>query len=192
MTAREGFDWEAAKARLERARLAIDSAGHDREQMEALYRRRARVLAQPEAGTVEEGEKIIIFRLGSSRYAFPLAIVSEVIVKPRIAPAPGSPAEVAGLIQVRGEIRAVWNLGRTLGLAGANAGEAENVLLVRATGGEAGCLVGEVEDILAIKDDDRRPPPDKAAHAAWMTEGLVVVLDAEAMFPGRTERNGQA
>jgi purine-binding chemotaxis protein CheW len=190
MTVRKGFDWEAAKARLERARLAIDSAGHNSEQMEALYRRRARVLAQPEAGTIEEGERIVVFQLGSSRYAFPLAIVSEVIVKPRIAPAPGSPGEIAGLIQVRGEIRVVWNLGRMLGLTEANAAESGNVLLVRAPGGEAGCLVGELEDILAIKDKDRRPAPDNAARAAWMTSSLVVVLDPAAMFPGRTERNG--
>jgi purine-binding chemotaxis protein CheW len=191
MSARGNFDWAGAKARLERSRLAIESAGYNSEQLETLYRRRARVLAQPEAGTVERGEAIVVCRLGSARYAFPLAVVSEVIAKPRIAPAPGSPAEIAGLIQVRGEIRAVWNLARVLGLTEANAGETGTVLLVRAIGGDAGCLVGEVEDILVIKHEDRRRAPDKGPHAAWMTSDLVVVLNPAAMFSGRTERNGQ-
>ncbi len=191
MSAGKGFDWEAAKARLERARLAIESEGHNSEQVEALHRGRAEALARRDAGSAETGERILIFRLGQERYAFPLAKVAEVVMKPRIAPAPAAPPEVAGLIQVRGEIRPVWDPAPLLGLTQTDSSESRDVLLLRLAGGEAGCLVSEVEDILAVKEDERRPAPDKAPHAAWMTSDRVVVLDPATLFPGRTERNGQ-
>jgi purine-binding chemotaxis protein CheW len=193
MSIKKGFDWAAAKTRLERARLAIESTGYSSGQVDILYRLRAQSLAMPEAGSTEAAEhKIVVFRLGTARYGLPLEGVAEVIAKPRIAPAPGSPPDVVGLIQVRGEIRPVWNTARLLELAPLNSDETRNVLLLRNSAGEAGFLVSEVEDIRGIKDEDRMPPPEKAAHAAWMTNDLVVVLDPAAMFPGKTERNEDA
>lgn len=203
--AAEGFDWQAARAQLERARSAIEASGRSDEQIEKLYRRRAELLAQPAAGTSAAGdavETIMVFRLGAERYAAPLAAVAEVIARPRIAAAPGAPAEIAGLIQVRGEIRVVWDLRQLLGLPspglpgdgppGENNDGPGVVLLLRTAAGEAGALADEVEDIRVVQEDEKRPALEKAAHAAWMTADLVTVLDTESLLPGETEENGNA
>jgi purine-binding chemotaxis protein CheW len=184
MNANKRFDWQAARTRLERARLAIEALDYSPAQIDNLYRKRAQALAAPETVTENAGERIVIFRLGAARYALPLHSVVEVIVKPRIAPAPGAPPEVVGLIQVRGEIRPVWLL-----QPGESKHQPANVLLLRVNGAEAGCQVDEVEDIRLVKNDDRQPVPEKSPHALWMTSDLVVVLDPAAIFPEQTEQN---
>ncbi len=184
MTANQGIDWRAARERLESARRAIESGARSDEQLDALYRARAALLAKPPgADTAARGESIMIFRLGTARYAAALADVVEVAARPRIAPAPGAPAEIAGLMQIRGEIRVVWNTARTLHLAQTDIGETASVLLLRTPAGEVGILVDDVEDIRNVNEDERRPAPEKSPHAAWMTDDLVIVLNAGSLFP---------
>lgn len=195
MSATEGIDWRAARERLERIRRAIESGARSDEQLDALYRARAALLSKPAgADAIAPGESIMIFRLGTARYGIPLADVAEVAARPRMAPAPGAPPEIAGLMQIRGEIRVVWNTARALHLPKADVGETASVLLLRTGAGEAGILVDEVEDIRHVQEDERRPAPEKSPHAAWMTGDLVIVLNAGALIPGsrdRTEENAE-
>jgi purine-binding chemotaxis protein CheW len=189
MNRASGFDWQSARERLQRARLAIESEARSPEQLEALYAQRAAVLAQPPAQTSDAGEAIMVFHLGAERYAIPLTRIAEVVARPRIAPAPGTLPVIAGLIQIRGEIRVTWNLRRLLGLSESDSGEGATVLLLRTTTGEAGLLVDDVEDIRTVVQSRRRPAPDGAPHAAWSTEDLVIVLDTETLLPRAAEEN---
>ncbi len=191
MSGAKRLDFQGARERLERALLAIESETRPPEELEAIYRQRAALLSAPlEAGAGEASEAIVVFRLGSGRYAVPLASVSEVTARPRVAPVPGSLEEMEGLIQVRGEIRVVWNLRRLLGLEPApEGGEDRTALLLRTGKGEAGVLVDEVEDIRSVRATERLPAPEDSAAGAWMTSDLVLVLNAEGLLPEyKTER----
>lgn len=189
----KGFDWQSARERLERARLLIESDARSPEQLEALYRERAALLAQPlVTKSSDAGETIMVFRLGSERYAIPLTRITEVVARPRIAPAPGTLPVIAGLIQIRGEIRVTWDLRRLLGVSESESDESATVLLLRTPAGETGLLIDAVEDIRTVGQDGRRPAPERAPHAAWTTEDLVIVLDTETLLPGAAEENTNA
>jgi len=179
------LDFQGARERMLRALTVIESDIRPREEIEAAYRQRAEWLARPlELDAGDAPEDIVIFRLGESRYAVPLRSVAEVTARPLVAPAPGAPESIAGLIQVRGEIRVLWNLRKLLGLAPrGEPGENRTALLLRTGKGEAGVLVDEVEDIRTVNAPDRRPPPDDSSAGAWMTEDLIIVLDTDGLWP---------
>ncbi|HEY3839275.1 MAG TPA: chemotaxis protein CheW [Bryobacteraceae bacterium] len=190
MSGAKRFDWPSVHARLERAQLAIEFPARSKEQLEELYRERAARLARPvvaEAGGVQES--ILIFRLGSERYAIPVLSIAQIAKRPPVAPAPGMPAEIAGLVQIRGEIRVAWNLARVLGLPENEMSESGAVLLIKTSGGEAGLLVDEVEDVRSVNENQRRPAPERSPLAAWMTEDLVMVLNTEVLLPQAAEEN---
>jgi purine-binding chemotaxis protein CheW len=186
MSGSNRLDFEQARKRMERALASIESTAASPAELESVYRQRAEWLARPlDSGEDETAGQIVIFRLDNARYALPLNSVVEVIARPRITPTPGAPPEVAGLIQVRGEVRVVWNLQRILGLPSSHeSGANPAALLLRLAGGEPGVLVDEVEDIRAVPDKQRCPEPQDSVMSAWMTADLVTVLSVDALFPG--------
>ena len=94
---------------------------------------------------------------------------------------------MAGLIQVRGEVRPVLNAGRLLSVPDDDSGDSKIILLLRRGPREIGLQVDEVEDIRTVSEDERKPPFHGAAHARWMTDDLVTVLDTDSMFKEHTE-----
>jgi chemotaxis signal transduction protein len=100
---------------------------------------------------------------------------------------PGAPPEVAGLIQVRGEVRPVLNAGRLLGVPGDHSRGSNIILLLRRGPREIGVQVDEVDDIRAVSQDERKPPFRGAVHARWMTDDLVTVLDTDSLLKEHTE-----
>ena len=190
MSGPKGFDWSAVHQRLERALLAIESTARSKEQLDALYRQRAVRLAMPGVDQSEDTpEEILVFRLASERYAIAVERIVQVARRPPLAPAPGAPAEIAGLVQVRGEIRVAWNLARILGLRDRESTETGSVLLIKTSHGEAGLLVDELEDVRSVAESQRRPAPDSSPQAAWMTDDLVIVLNTEVLLPQAAEEN---
>jgi purine-binding chemotaxis protein CheW len=177
------IDWDAARARLAQAQHRLDSAEIPVEDRERIFRARAELLSRPEepAGPDVEGQSIMVFRIGRERYAVPLASVSEVITGAAVAPVPGAPGRVAGVIQVRGEIRPALNLAHALGLSEGYGSDPATVLLFRRQGREVGLRTGPVEDIRTLGAAARRPAPETARHAVWMTADLVMVLNVDAL-----------
>jgi chemotaxis signal transduction protein len=129
----------------------------------------------------------MIVRIGAARYGISLPEISEVTDGSTCAPVPGAPPEVAGLIQVRGEVRPVLNAGRILGAPDDHSGDSKVILLLRRGSREIGLQVEEVEDIRSVKEEERKPPFRGAAHARWMTGDLVTVLDTDSLLKEHTE-----
>ena len=59
--------------------------------------------------------KVLVFYIGSERYALPLAAVVRVLPVARLAALPGAPAYVAGLLDLHGEPVPVIDLSRLAG-----------------------------------------------------------------------------
>jgi chemotaxis signal transduction protein len=147
---------------------------------------RAELLARPVShGEDSAGEGIMIVRIGSARYGIALPEIAEVTCGSACAPVPGAPPEVAGLIQVRGEVRPVVNAGRILGVD--IRGHSKIILLLRRGSREIGIQVDEVEDIRTVREEERKSPFHGAAHARWMTDDLVTVLDTNSLLEEHTE-----
>jgi purine-binding chemotaxis protein CheW len=176
---RSNIDWPAAYAALRESQRLVEQAQVRAGERLRIQRERARLLAQKPAATVSARIEIVIFRVGPERFALPLSDVAEVVAHPAIAPVPGAPPEIAGVLQVRGEIRPVFALARLFGIEPA---EADAVLLVRHNGSEAGLATGEVEDIAELREEDRAATAPEDPRIRQVTSGLIQVLGLEAVL----------
>ena len=196
-------DWNNIYARLERIREVLDSEENPSPETvaRAWSERAKRYAATNEAREDESreagagftaGESVLVFRLGGDRYGIPVSSVREVLPGARIAPVPGAPAAVAGLIQVRGEIRPVYDLRQRLQMPAAAprpANDGETVIVLSAAGREFGIRVDSAEEIRAWRADapfaigERRP--GQTPWVAGVAEGLVSSLNMEFHWWGR-------
>jgi len=180
----QGLDWAEAKKRLERTQAQLDRAGiRSSEELARIYDERAEVLAHAVrlSDTAEAG-KILLFRIGAARFGIPLESVADAIGNPKIAPVPGTPKAVAGLIQIRGEARPVWNIGPILGLSepASDQPPPNRIILLRNGTHEFGILVDQIEDVIAGVGDHRQTAVGSVA--ATITKDFVTVLDSKSLF----------
>jgi purine-binding chemotaxis protein CheW len=181
---RQGIDWAAAKKRLEHTQASLDSAGtRSSDELTRIYGARAEALAHAArlSETAEAG-KILLFGIGAAQFGIPLESVAEAIANPKIAPVPGAPQAVAGLIQVRGEARPVWNIGPILDLAtpASDQPAPSRVILLRNGAHEFGILVDQIEDVVANTGDHRRTTVGSVT--ASITKDFITVIDSKSLF----------
>src|SRR5437879_4642246 len=113
------INWAEVKQRLNESQLALDKArADDPERLESVYRQRAAQLADRRAqvsGPVS-ALRVLVFGLGTERYALEFADLVEMLPFARCTPVPGGPAQLLGVANIHGEIRSVLDLGRLLEL----------------------------------------------------------------------------
>ena len=183
MKRRRRLNWAEVRQRLRLAQQLTTAAGTDAAERTRILEHRAQLLAVP-AGTSElsrSSELIMVFRTGADRFALPLSALLEVIPQPKCAPVPGAPAEVAGLIQVRGDVRPVYHLRLLLGFQAHERPAFSTVLLLRTADAQFGIGADEVEDVRAVTENQRRPAPSGRGRAGWMTEDLAPVLEVDSL-----------
>jgi purine-binding chemotaxis protein CheW len=183
------IDWEAARASIEDAGKRLERAETSVEQRDSVFRQRLQALAYVPADPAESGtqQEMIVFRLDEERLALPLARVIEVLTGPNIAPVPAAPAHVVGVMQVRSEIRPVFDLKQLLGTAGAE--PRDTVLLVQDGNREIGLRVDQVEDIRTVAAAELREGPEANRRIQGITRDLVQVLDLDALLSELEDEN---
>lgn len=120
-------------------------------------------------------------RLGSAEYGLPMERVREVLRPPPVTRVPFPPPDVRGVVQVRGALVAVLDLGTRL-RGGPAAGPGRLVVVTPPRGGEpVGLLVDAVTGMVETDPEGLRPAPPEAEAA--LPEGwLAGVAEPE---PGR-------
>ncbi len=180
---RAGIDWEQARTRLRMSESALEDAlAESPGRIEAAYRQRAVRLAkrQVERGPVSAGLPVLVFRLGQERYAVELKEVAEVLSFARCTPAPGAPAEFLGVINLRGELRAVLNLGRVL-VSSESGGESGFVLVLRRPGQAVGLKVDLIEELREIRPEELTLPT-QGNYGKGLVGGTLMLLDVEKVL----------
>lgn len=119
------------------------------------------VLAQRRAS--DRISRWVGFDLAGQAYALPILRVREVLPAPVVEPVPGAPAEILGLINLRGRILTVIDLRQRLGLAPAR-GERYAVMVIDGGGEWLGLRVDAVCELRsvvaqAVQEAPRVPPP---------------------------------
>lgn len=125
----------------------------------------------------------VVFRVEKERYALPLSAVREVVVPPQVwSRVPRAPPAVRGVINLRGRVVTVVELGRLLGLAELPTPPQKVVLLDRGRR-DLGLLVTEVEGIEPIEKVTGAPGKQAdAVRGVARLKGLAVtVLDPEGV-----------
>jgi purine-binding chemotaxis protein CheW len=91
-------------------------------------------------------ERVVVCRIGTERFALPVASVRAVVALPAVARIPGAPTTVRGLVNVRGTLVTTVSGARLLGSSEGTAA-AEWLVVLAMLGGRVGLEVDEVEDL---------------------------------------------
>jgi purine-binding chemotaxis protein CheW len=132
------------------------------------------------------------FEVGEHLFALDIERVQEILLPPPLTRVPGAPPEVAGLLNLRGQIVPAIDLRRRLGLPeGQSPSDAPHVVL-RGDDGAVSLRVDAIGDILPFEDSALAPVPDNVrgplrallvgVHA--LADRLLLVLSADAVVDG--------
>jgi purine-binding chemotaxis protein CheW len=137
----------------------------------------------PAAGPLEEAalERMALLSVGEHRFAVAISRIREIIPAREYTPLPGSGTHVCGLINLRGRIVTVIDLGARLHLPPASANPDHSIVIVDHRGKLAGLAV---EDVTRIVDVD----PAALADAA---DALRALRIDRAYLRGVGETDGQ-
>ena len=131
----------------------------------------------------------LLFRVGADVYASRVADAREVIPLRPTTRIPGAPPFVRGLINMRGTIVTVLDLGMRFDPNRSAADEGSILLVRHGVGGDrvVGIVVDEVLDVraLAIDEGDTEAADARSAvmlGVATLDEAAVVVLDLDALI----------
>jgi purine-binding chemotaxis protein CheW len=134
-------------------------------------------------GTLTE---LLLLRQGAEFFALELTAAMEALELPVLAPLPGAPASLRGMLTDRGAAIPVFSASRILEVEGSGAGD-EVLVIVRDGDRQVGLVVDEVEDVIMVDLTTMQRPMD-SMRAAGVVRGLVhsgsrlvAVLDASAV-----------
>jgi purine-binding chemotaxis protein CheW len=183
-------DWNAVRADLARAGAAMEEAlNPSPERARAVLEERTRLLArvpqQPGADTA--GILVLAFQLAGEHYALAARYVREVLRLTDCTPLPGAPAFVVGVLNLRGEILAVFDLRPLLGLAAEPPGERARVLVLGVDRPEFGLLADAAEEITTLSERDLHEPPASVGgvgreYLRGVTQDALIVLDGAVLL----------
>jgi purine-binding chemotaxis protein CheW len=129
---------------------------------------------------------LLVFNLGQQHFALPVAQVSTVVRRATLTPLPGAPAELIGLLRLRGALCPVIDIRARLGLVVAEPHVGECIVLLHTTEFRIGLLVEGIDSVVGA------PPIDASGRPALVASGqlirgvlevggrVVATLDAEA------------
>ena len=132
--------------------------------------------------TDSRAQRTLLFRVGSAVYGCDIAAVREIIPQQPATRLPGTRPYVNGLINLRGSMLAVMDLGARL--EGDRSLTAEgSVVVVEFGDRRLGLVVGEVMDVAVV---DVGPPPEDRPDDVVLGLGhlgatVVIVLDVGAL-----------
>ncbi len=191
---RPALDWQAAHARLARARHALDAdAPRPPEEVQRVLRERALALARPpvEAAELAPALSLLVFSLAGERYGIETVHVVEAMPLRAVTPIPGVPALIRGVLNHRGRLLAVLDIRPLLNLpTGRGLGERSWVVAVEAAGTRIGIAAEAIEGTVEVAARQMTPPATSPGGAPSVLRGvlggMIGVLDLEAL--GRDPR----
>jgi purine-binding chemotaxis protein CheW len=189
-TQRGRIDWQDVRARLARATAATEEALRlSPQRAKAVLEERARALARAPAQAPAAGEvlEVATFTLADERYGLETAHVREVVRLTDYTPVPGAPGFLAGVVNLRGDILAVFDLRPFLGVAGGGVTGLSRAIVLGGARAEFGVLADAVHEVTAVPAGELHEPPASATGAGWqylrgVTPDALIVLDGAALL----------
>ena len=118
--------------------------------------------AQGPAGGMKE---LISFRVGDQEYGVEIQHVREIRGWAAATPLPRTPAYVRGVINLRGAIVPVVDLGLMFGFPEPIALEKASAIVLNTDRRLVGLVVSSVSDVIGLTDDEVLPPPELGARS---------------------------
>lgn len=145
----------------------------------------------------EEATSFVTFTVAGQLFGVPVIRVQDILTPDAIAPVPGGPAEVRGLINLRGRIVTVFDMRTRLSLPpDTNEAGRPKMCVTVESGGDAYTLfVDSVGDVITLPRRLREANPAtldvvwrEVAEAVFRTDqGLLVALDIDRLLAIRSK-----
>jgi purine-binding chemotaxis protein CheW len=144
------------------ANMMADEGSFKNAQIQEVLKRRAESLSQMQDETVSEQTRgLLLFRLGDEWYAFPIDGVREIYNEYSVTRIPRVPEFILGVVNVRGEIVSVTDLGTMIRVPSRTlldiASELPSAIIVSKDGCVTAVVVDEIGDILDVAQDAVEP-----------------------------------
>jgi purine-binding chemotaxis protein CheW len=141
--------------------------------------------------------QIVVIRCGVVLCGLPISRVREIVLVPAIAPVPESDDAILGIINLRGRILPVLDLGQRLGVSrGPDDRSGRIVVVEQDAEHQLGLLVDEASEVLRIPDTSLSPPPELAGgllaasvrSVARLDDRLILLIDLESVLAAEAPR----
>ena len=126
-----------------------------------------------EISNIPISRELIAFRIGEQEFCVDIMSVREIRGWTPATPLPRAPGYMKGVINLRGAVLPIIDLGARFGLTTSEP-TARHVIMVAHVGGRmVGLLVDAVSDIIQLTDEAVQPTPDIASeHVQTFVKGL--------------------
>ena len=150
----------------------------------------------PSAGTggdePEElgAEQLVVMRLAEEDYGVEITHVREIIRMQNITEVPQAPADVEGIINLRGSVIPVVDLRLRFGLASAETSAETRIVVVDSRDQTVGLVVDAVSEVISVSGSAIEPVGNLAAAALStdlrgivnLSEKLIILIDLESLL----------
>jgi purine-binding chemotaxis protein CheW len=123
------------------------------------------------------GSELISVRIAEQAYAIDIMTVREIRGWTAATPLPHAPPHVLGMMNLRGAILPVIDLGARLGLGPASPNASSVVVVAQIGEAQMGLVVDAVSDILTVTEGLIQPAPDVGSEAARAFVNGVMTTD---------------
>ena len=125
-------------------------------------------------------ETCVRVRVGAEEYALPVRHVPEVAELGDVTPVPGSPPQVLGIRNLRGEVIPVFDMAAALGASGS--GETPRIVLADVDGRRCGLAVDAVLEVTELEAADEAVDSPLLLGAVLIEGRLVGMVDVPALL----------
>ncbi len=145
---------------------------------------------ESERGT-SDVRQLVVFRLSDGSYALDIQVVREINRLIDITPVPKAPDFVEGIINLRGTIIPVVDLGLRFEMPRTEHSKDTRIVVVESEGHTLGLIVDEVSEVLRIPEDEIDPATnmtttginlDYVTGVGKVGERLILILSPERLF----------
>lgn len=134
----------------------------------------------------------VLFRAGTEEYGLPISRVSSIIRFETITPVPRAPLGVLGVIDLRGRVIPIVDLGRKLFGTTFEPGSRSRIIVTEGNDGPVGLAVDGASEVATFMPDDLMPAPagavapdiaDAFEAVVHLGERLIILLDLDRILP---------
>jgi purine-binding chemotaxis protein CheW len=142
------------------------------------------------ADTLAQELKIIVFQLKEKEYAIPVEQVRSIEKLQHITRVPGVAVYIKGVINLRGVVTPIVDLGKRLDLDESESSDSTRIIIAVFDDIEVGLIVDAANDVLDISKDSIEPPPEivGGTEAEYINgvvkigKRLLILLDLEKVM----------
>ncbi len=134
---------------------------------------------------IDKHLQIVGLRIGRETLGLPISVVREIVRVPEITPVPNAPLHIEGVINLRGKIIAVIDLGKRFGEAAIERGSRSRIVVVEMEERLVGLLVKSASEVLRIAPSEIEAPqnvfPNEDMNyvtgVGKLNDRLIILLD---------------